>query len=42
MPFSAILMLIITSVVLFGGIAICTYIVIKRKKTAGPENSVSK
>ncbi len=31
MPISAIIMLILTSVVLFGGIAICTYIALKKK-----------
>jgi hypothetical protein len=31
MPTSAIVMLIVTSLVLFGGIAICTYIAIKKK-----------
>jgi hypothetical protein len=31
MPASAIVMLIVTSVVLFGGIGICTYIAIKKK-----------
>jgi hypothetical protein len=31
MPASAIVMLIVTSVVLFGGIGICTYIALKKK-----------
>ena len=31
MPTSAIIMLIVTSVVLLGGIGICTYIALKKK-----------
>lgn len=31
MPASAIIMLIVTSLVLFGGIGICTYIALKKK-----------
>ncbi len=32
MPTSAIIMLIFTAVVLFGGIGICTYIAIRKKR----------
>jgi len=31
MPASAIVMLVVTSLVLFGGIGICTYIALKKK-----------
>ena len=31
MPASAIIMLVVTSLVLFGGIGICTYIALKKK-----------
>jgi hypothetical protein len=31
MPTSAIIMLVVTSVVLFGGIGICTYIALRKK-----------
>jgi hypothetical protein len=31
MPFSAIVMMVVTFLVLFGGIGICTYIAIRKK-----------
>lgn len=33
MPVSAIIMLVVTSVVLFGGLAVCIAIALKKKKT---------
>jgi len=31
MPFSAIVMMVVTSLVLFGGIGICTYMALRKK-----------
>ncbi|MGB2697425.1 MAG: MetS family NSS transporter small subunit [Candidatus Zixiibacteriota bacterium] len=42
MPFSAILMMIITALILYGGIAICVRIAIKKKKPNDRSNSFSR
>jgi hypothetical protein len=42
MPFSAILMMIITASILYGGIAICVRIAIKKKKPAERENRITR
>lgn len=42
MPLSAILMMIITAVILYGGIAICVRIAMKKRDRAGRQNRVSR
>jgi hypothetical protein len=42
MPFSAILMMIITAVILYGGIAICVRIALKKKKPTDSSNRFSR